>query len=265
MVSAPVLPTVPGPPSPALTLLELRALPELAASLASWPLLQQAARGDGHPVLVFPGLAGTDLSTALLRVFLADRGWDVHGWALGRNRGYVDGVQEQILERVRSLREASGRAVSLVGLSLGGLYARQAAAAAPDLVRTVVTLGATLRGHPRATHMWPLYELASGRSVDDEARLLAPAAPPAEVPTTSIFSRSDGLVAWQACVEPPGDRRESIEVVGSHSGYAVNAAALHAVADRLALPEGGWAPFDRTGWRALLYPDPHRPDPWSQP
>ena len=82
--------------------------------------------------------------------------------------------------------------------------------------------------------------------------------PPASIPATSIYTRSDGLVAWQACVEASGRRRECIEVMGSHCGLAVNAAALHAVADRLAQPEGRWAPFDRSGWRAVLYPDPTR-------
>ena len=252
------LPDIPGPPSKLLELLEVRVVPELATTLAALPLLQFAPRGDGHPVLVLPGLVATDGSTHLMRAFLADRGYAVQGWGLGRNVGLVPGLEAKMVERVRSLHGETGRAVSLVGVSLGGLYARELAARLPSAVRSVVSLGAPVRGRPRDTNVWRLYEMASGRRVDD-ARIRRPRVPPADVPTTSIFSRSDGLVAWQACVESPTDRRECIEVVGSHCGLGVNAAALHAIADRLAQPEGEWRPFDRGGWRGVLYPDPYRP------
>ena len=252
------LPDIPGPPSKLLELLELRVLPELATTLASLPLLQLAPRGDRHPVLVLPGLVATDGSTHLLRAFLADRGYAVQGWGLGRNVGLVPGLEAKMMERLRSLHADAGRAVSLVGVSLGGLYARELAARLPSAVRSVITLGAPVRGHPKDTNVWRIYEMASGRSVED-ARIRRPRLPLDEVPTTSIYSRSDGLVAWQACVETPAARRECIEVVSSHCGLGVNAAALHAIADRLAQPEDEWQPFDRTGWRSVLYPDPYRP------
>jgi len=252
------LPDIPGPPSKLLELLELRVVPELATTLAALPLLQLAPRGDGHPVLVLPGLVATDGSTQLLRAFLADRGYAVQGWGLGRNVGLVRGLEAKMVERVRSLHASGGRAVSLVGVSLGGLYARELAARLPRAVRSVISLGAPVRGHPKDTNVWRLYEMTSGRSVED-ARIRRPRVPPDHVPTTSIYSRSDGLVAWQACVEAPAAQRECIEVVGSHCGLGVNAAALHAIADRLAQPEGKWQPFDRSGWRSVLYPDPYRP------
>jgi len=170
----------------------------------------------------------------------------------------VPGLEARMLDRVRAIHERTGRAVSLVGVSLGGLYARELSARLPGAARSVITLGTPVRGHPKDTNVWQLYEMASGRSVED-ARIRRPRLPPADVPTTSIYSRSDGLVAWQACVETPDVRRECIEVVGSHCGLGVNAAALHAIADRLAQPEGGWQPFDRRGWRNVLYPDPYRP------
>ena len=253
------LPAIPGPPSKFLELLELRVVSELAATVASLPLLAQAPRGDGHPVLVLPGLIATDASTGLLRAYLRDRGHDVHGWRLGRNIGLVAGLEAKMLARVRELHGRSGRAVSLVGVSLGGIYARELAAQASAAVRSVITLGAPVRGRPKDTNVWRVYEMASGRSVDD-ARIRRPRVPPSSVPTTSIYSRTDGLVAWQACVEASGPRRECIEVMGSHCGLAINAAALHAVADRLAQPQGEWQPFDRSGWRSVLYPDPTRPE-----
>ena len=245
------------PPPAFLLALEGRAPWELAASIAAWPLLRQAPRGDGHPVIVFPGLAASDLSTLPLRAFLADRGYQPMGWDLRFNLGPRAGVLERSLERVRRIRRESGRKVSLLGWSLGGVYARELAKRAPDDVRCVVTLGSPFTGHPKANHLWRVFELASGHRLDasDEfARVHA--APP--VPTTSIFSRSDGIVAWQCCVQQAGNLAESIEVTASHIGIGMNPAAWYAVADRLSQSARRWRPFHRDGWRRWLYQDPYR-------
>ena len=245
------------PPSKILQLLELRALSEFGASLALLPLLRRAPRGDGHPVLVLPGLIASDGSTQPLRAYLADRGYEVHGWGLGRNLGLRPGVESKMKARLREIHRASGRKVSIVGWSLGGVFAREIASAVPEAVRSVITLGSPIRGNPRSTNAWRVYELASGQSVDDpKLRRPRDEAPP--VPTTSIFSRTDGIVAWQCSVEQPSDHTESIEVMGSHCGLGVNASVLYAVADRLAQPEGAWQPFDRSGLRGWVFPDPHR-------
>ena len=252
-------PAVPPPPSKFLQLLELRALSEFGISLALLPLLSRAPRGDGHPVLVLPGLIADDSSTSPLRRFLASRGYDVHGWGLGRNLGLRPGLESKMKARLRQLHRTSGRKVSIVGWSLGGVFAREIAGAVPDAVRSVITLGSPIRGNPRSTNAWRIYELASGQSVDDpKLRRPREAAPP--VPTTSIYSRTDGIVAWQTSVEPPSDRAESIEVMGSHCGLGVNASVWYAVADRLAQPDGEWQPFDRDGLRRWLFPDPARGD-----
>ncbi len=137
------------------------------------------------------------------------------------------------------------------------MFAREIAGAVPDAVRSVVTLGSPIRGNPRSTNAWRIYEWASGQSVDDpELRRPRNDAPP--VPTTSIYSRTDGIVAWQCSVEPPSDRAESIEVIGSHCGLGVNASVLYAMADRLAQPEGQWRPFERRGLERWVFPDPGR-------
>jgi hypothetical protein len=81
-------------------------------------------------------------------------------------------------------------------------------------------------------------------------------APP--LPTTSVFSRSDGIVSWKCCLQREGRIAESIEVTSSHIGIGMNPAAWYAVADRLAQPEGTWKPFHRDGWRKWLYRDPYR-------
>ena len=245
------------PPSRLLLLAEGRALWEAGAALALWPLLQLTPRGDGHPVLVLPGLVASDMSTKLLRRYLEGRGYDAHGWGLGRNLGPREGIEDGMIAKLEALHAESGRKVSLVGWSLGGVYARLLAARHPQWVRSVVTLGSPFAGSARATHAWRVYEGVSGQSAEDPRRMkhVRPTPP---VPTTSIFSRSDGLVAWRCCVQQPAERAESIEVTSSHLGISLHPAAWHAVADRLAQRPRSWQPFHREGWRRWLYPDPYR-------
>jgi pimeloyl-ACP methyl ester carboxylesterase len=247
------------PPSLGLLLLEGRAIPELGAFVASLPLLAMAPRGDGHPVLVLPGLVASDTSTRPLRAYLKNRGYAAYGWELGRNFGPLPGVEKRMVERVKELHEQHGQKVSLVGWSLGGIYARQLAKMVPGNVRSVITLGSPFAGHPRATNAWRLYEFTSGHKVDDRERHMGGnIALPPPVPTTAIFSRTDGVCAWQNCVEIEQAQVENIEVEGSHCGLGHNPAAVFAIADRLAQPEGEWKKFDRTGWRARVYRDPLR-------
>ena len=126
---------------------------------------------------------------------------------------------------VRQLRERYGRKVSLIGWSLGGIYARETAKQLPDDVRCVITLGTPFAGHPRATNAWRLYEYVSGERVDDRRNWDGiKRAPP--VPTTSIYSRTDGVVAWQCSVQEPAPQTENIEVEASHVGLGVNPAVL---------------------------------------
>jgi hypothetical protein len=247
------------PPSKILMFLEGRALNEFGAFLSAIPLLNLAAKGDGHPVLVLPGLMAGDDSTIPLRKFLKGRGYAVRGWGLGLNRGLRDGVQDHMFDLVRDFSDVHGRKISIVGWSLGGIYAREIAKILPDRVRSVITLGSPFAEGPKSTNAWRVYELASGQSVDvahDKFGGSVGETPP--VPTTAIYSRTDGICAWQGCVEKSSARSESIEVEGSHCGMAVNPAAVFAIADRLSQPEGAWMPFDRSGWRSFIFPDPAR-------
>lgn len=246
-------------PSKTLLLMEGRALHEFGAFVGALPLLSLAPRGDGHPVLVLPGLIASDVSTRPLRSFLKNRGYAVSGWNQGRNLGLRPGVQQALVTLVHDTVRQHGRKVSLVGWSLGGLYARQLAKMMPDDVRMVITLGSPFASPPKATNAWRVYELASGQSADDvDPEFGGALSDPPPVPTTAIFSRSDGVCAWQGCREQTGAMTESIEVESSHCGMGHHPAVVYAVAERLAQREGEWAPFDRSGWRSLVYPDPHR-------
>jgi len=246
------------PPSKILMFLEGRAIHEFGAFLGALPLLSLAPRGDGHPVLVLPGLVASDVSTRPLRGFLKNKGYAVSGWRQGRNLGLRHGVQEAMVDLVHELCDAHGRKISLVGWSLGGLYARQLAKMMPERVRSVITLGSPFAGHPKATNAWRVYEFASGRRADEDHRLGGALSEPPPVPTTAIFSRTDGICAWQGCMEKSSPIAESIEVESSHCGMGHHPAVVYAVADRLAQAEGEWSPFDRSGWRSLAYPDPNR-------
>ena len=247
------------PPSRTLLFLEGRALWELGAFVGSLPLLHAAPRGDGHPVLVLPGLIASDVSTRPLRGFLKGRGYAAHGWGLGRNLGPREGVEDGMRNLLLELHQLHGRKVSLIGWSLGGVFARELAKQEPHAVRQVITLGSPFAGDPRATNAWRVFEWASGQKVPERGsgridRLREP--PP--VPTTAIYSRDDGICAWQACREVAGPMTDNIEIVGSHCGLGHNPAAVYAIAERLAQPEDGWKPFAREGWKRAVYLDPER-------
>lgn len=251
-----------APPALLLRLLETRALFELTLTHASWPWLMSAPRGDGHSVIVLPGFMADDMSTIVLRHYLARCGYDVQGWGLGNNLGPRVGVEDGMLALLDAVAERSGRPVSLVGWSLGGVYARVLAAQRPQSVRCVITMGSPITGDPYATSVSHLYEMTSGTRADDKRlRALAERAP--AMPSTSIYSRSDGVVAWQCSLGCEGHERENVEVFASHLGLGVNPAVLYTVADRLAQAEGSWSPFDPKGLPFLLYPQYKRRHGWA--
>jgi pimeloyl-ACP methyl ester carboxylesterase len=239
-------------PSAFLMLLEGRAPAEFAALVAALPWLSRLPRGDGHPVLVFPGMGASDVTTLPLRRFLQGLGYVTQAWGQGLNFGPRPGVIERSAADLRALAERHGQPVSLIGWSLGGIYARELAKRHPAESRCVVTLGTPFTGHPRATNAWRIYELLTGSKVGDESMMAEiRKAPP--VPTTSIYSRTDGIVSWRCSLNEPGPLVENIEVHASHVGMGMNPLALYAVADRLAQPIGEWRSFDASGARRWFF------------
>ncbi|MCG2667468.1 alpha/beta hydrolase [Bradyrhizobium sp. GCM10023182] len=247
------------PPALGLLLAEARSLFEFNASVLLSPLLMRAPRGDGHPVLALPGFLASDLSMAPMRRYLGGLGYEAHAWRMGRNLGGLSRMREALRARLTEIHAATGRKVSLVGWSLGGVYARDLALQAPELVRYVITLGSPFANDVRATNATALYEALSGERVEDFAELREAIAGDLKVPATSIYSRADGVVNWRTCLLRPSERAENLEVYfASHIGLGVNPAALWAVADRLAQPEGEFWPFDRAGPFAIAYAPPER-------
>jgi pimeloyl-ACP methyl ester carboxylesterase len=245
------------PPSLFLMLAEARSLLEFNASLLLSPLLMRAPKGDGHPVLALPGFLASDLSMAPLRRYLKQLGYDTYAWKMGRNLGGIASRRNALKSLLTEIHTTTGRKVSIVGWSLGGIYARDLALQMPDMVRSVITLGSPFANDVRATNATRLYEALSGETVEHNSELTQAIAGDLPVPVTSIYSRTDGIVNWRTSLLRPSDTAENIEVhLASHIGLGVNAAALWAVADRLAQTEGEFHPFDRSGPFAIAYGPP---------
>ena len=238
--------------APALGLLAtepLRALLDYCASrVASMP---QPA-GDGHPVVVYPGLGGGPRTTAHLRRFLNESGYAAHDWEHGVNTG-PEGVFDDWLApleaRVRELHERTGRKASLIGWSLGDVYARDIAKRCPDAVRTVITLGTPFGALSQGNHAGGVFKILNRDRAHLAPELDARIRERPPVPTTSVFSKSDGIVSWQGCIEKKTPASESVEVHASHLGMVTNPQVLRIVANRLAQPEGEWRPFSRSSER----------------
>jgi pimeloyl-ACP methyl ester carboxylesterase len=244
-------------PGLGMLLAEARGIFEFNASLLLSPLLMRAPKGDGHPVLALPGFLASDLSMAPMRRFLKDLGYDTYAWQMGRNLGGVSRMRAGLRDRLAEIHHTTARKVSIVGWSLGGVYARYLALQAPEMVRCVVTLGSPFANDVRATNATRLYEVLSGETIEEDSGMQRAIAGDMPVPATSIYSRTDGVVNWRTCILRTSDTAENIEVhLASHVGIGVNPAALWAVADRLAQPEGQFAQFDRSGPFAIAYAPP---------
>lgn len=226
------------PPSKTLWAAELpRALWMGATRWRHRDELAAAPRGDGRTVMVLPGLFNSDSATILLRRFLTTKDYRVHAWKLGRNLGVrsVGPEAERLIARIEALAEHGP--VTLIGISLGGIMARMAAQARPDLVAGVVIIASPYAGSPRATNVWRMFETLTGERVDDPAVIARSAAiaGPLPCPSAAIWSRSDGLVSGLICRD---DATPAVEVRSSHLWVQNRPQVLAAVASILA----GWPP-----------------------
>lgn len=239
--------------NPFLLLAEGRAPLEAASLLPTAPLLLRAPKGDGHPVVVIPPFGAGDALTTVARAYLGRLGYSVHKWGrreiLGLHR-----LATVAIPRLREIHDGAGATVSLVGHSLGGIYAREIARHSPELVRGVVTVGSPFAGDLRSNYVWPMYQAVTGTRISGiPHEVMERMNEPPPVPCTAIYSRSDGVASWQSCIERTSATAENIGVQGSHMGLMHNPLVLYLIADRLAQPEGAWKPFERTGWRAMAY------------
>lgn len=266
-----------GPPSTWSSLLESRIFMEMALLPASLPLLMEAPVGDGHPVLLVPGFMAGESSLVALRLFLQNKGYDVHLWGLGRNVGFRSKHANALPQKIRYLHHITGRKVSLVGWSLGGVFSFYAAQSSLDCVRSIITLGSPVSvdvgGNQSPPTLKALYRLVSHR-MGPSAHLMQPRAKAMRerrrlpVPTSCLYSLTDGVVPPQeATIDGDPTMHENIRVPGSHIGLGFNGIVLSVIANRLAEPDGQWKPFApqgllgaalrvTTGVKALAEPSP---------
>jgi pimeloyl-ACP methyl ester carboxylesterase len=225
----------------------VRATAELAGFAAAVPMLRRLPKGDGRPVFVLPGFTASDASTQPMRWLLRTLGYNPFGWNQGVNLGPTPKVIDGMFKRFETIRRQTGQPVTLIGWSLGGLYARAIVERCSDDVRHVITMGSPFRlAIGEQTNAGTLFQMLNSRTRDDNVSALrsdgyrgAPV-----VPSTSIFTKFDGVVPWRSCLDEPGPISENLEVRGSHTGLGHNPAALLAVCDRLRLEPDEFAPFD---------------------
>lgn len=232
---------IPGRPTRAPTqweaMRELRVPLDVTRLFMKAPMLARQPRGAGQPVMVLPGFGAGDPSTAPLRHYLRWLGYEAHGWAMGTNLGHVATLLPPLIQRVQVIADAHRRRVRLVGWSLGGTLARQITRAAPPLVERVVTLASPVVGGPKYTTVGRVYE-RRGFDLDALAELADRFAElPREVPVTAVYSRTDGVVSWTACIDTVNTWVEHVEVGSTHIGMGVDPDVMRIVARRLAQPD----------------------------
>jgi pimeloyl-ACP methyl ester carboxylesterase len=208
--------------------------------------------------LVLPGFLADDRTTIGLRFHLRWLGYKTHGWQLGRNVGPTKQIVEGMRRTLDALATEHEQRVSVIGWSLGGVYARELARDAPDQVRQVISLGSPFRlTSLDQTRTGRVYERLRPRH--EERYQVPPYAArddPLPVPSSAFYTRTDGIVAWRTCVQMVGAQAENIEVRGAHCGLGHNAAAAYAIGDRLAQREGEWRPFRPPAALRYLFPHP---------
>jgi len=248
--------TTPKPPSLFWTFSEGRAIFEMGGFYSMRPFLKHLPKGDGHPVIVLPGFFASDFSTRPLRSALKELGYEPHAWGLGRNLKFNRKREAQLLALLDRVYTRHERKVSIVGWSLGGVFAREIAKLSPEKVRSVISLGSPIAAHRNYSNARRIYDQINGAPEDNESERMAQLHVPPSAPTTSIFTKTDGIVAWRGSIQhdhEANSQTENIEVPASHFGLGVNPFVLYAVADRLSQPEGDWKPFDFKGLKKVFY------------
>ena len=249
------------------SLLELRAPLEAMTLMATMPLLKKAPLGDGQPVLVIPGFMTGDGATYILRRYLKQQGLVAYPWEQGRNPGLRLEIYQNLEKRIDELYSRHGRAVSVVGWSLGGLYARVLGHKMPGKIRQVITLGSPFAINSSISTeevgvSGPVVKLYEKLNPDNEHDKLASGEPfwenPPPVPSTAIYSENDGIASWCYCIDDTSERVENISVFGSHMGLTHNPLVLYVLAERLSQPERFWKPFKPHGINNLLFAKPRK-------
>ena len=224
-----------APPSALNTLLEVRAPLELLSLLPYSPKLLLAPRGDGRPVVLAPGFGANEKSLWPLGRYLKFLGYRVFSWGLGKNRGQVEKNIEEFGEVVVALHEQCQESLTLVGWSLGGVVSREVARLHDNAVREVITMGTPIIGGPKYTAIANSFAKKRNFDLDElEVEIHRRNSIGIKQPVTSIYSKSDGVVGWQASLDVYNEQANNVRVASSHLGLGVNPKTWLIIADLLA-------------------------------
>ena len=235
-----------------------RVIAEFGSTAMLQPILNRLPEGDGHTIITIPGFMGADGSTSQLRRFLVKRGYNAIPWSKGRNAAdkqpssldafleYRESIEDEVAEQVRAEYERSGRKVTLIGWSLGGLYSVALAHRFPQWVRQVITLG-TPFGDPRGTSLYNIMGRVYNNEVEvDEGALErwvqhTYRGGELRVPILTLYSESDGIVG-AGIARCEGDPRyvTNIAVMASHVGFPFNPLVYGVIANHLVEPHERW-------------------------
>ena len=173
-------------------------------------LLNKLPLGDGHGVMVIPGFMGDDPYNRSLVGFLNKLGYRASGWEMGRNLGVKSFSADNLRVKLKRLAQRGGGPVSLIGHSLGGIYAREIARMEPGAIRQVISLGTPFgEGRDSGSHASRFHKrLNPSYEADPNLQHLEdglPVAPP--VPTTAIYTKADGIVTWRTTIQEDGHQQ----------------------------------------------------------
>ncbi|MEM9255092.1 MAG: alpha/beta hydrolase [Pseudomonadota bacterium] len=245
---------------------------EFSSTAVLAPLLRRLPKGDGHSIMILPGFMGADGSTATLRRMLRQRGYNAIPWGLGRNAANVrsrdlddflahrSAMEDRIGAMVEQEYIRSGGKLTLIGWSLGGLYAVALAHRYPNCLRQVITLG-TPYGDPRGTALYSVMGNLYNREVDEEAleRWVNHTyrAGDLQVPVLALYSETDGIVG-PGIARCEADPRyvTNVAIPASHVGFPFNPLVFAVIANYLAPPEERWRVFNRGKLRCWMAPAP---------
>ena len=228
-----VLKVIEAPPLSGL-IRETRGFLELPRLLLRFRDLAQQPRGQGQPIMLLPGYGAGDGSTLILKSYLRLLGYHVHGWGLGRNSGDVANLFPRVLRRISSFAHRTRQQVRLIGWSLGGYFAREAARERPDLIQRVITLGTPVMGGPKYTVVARRFQRRGIDMAAIEAEIALRNQISLCTPVTAIYSRGDAVVAWEACIDQNGTTVEHVEVRTTHVGLGFSPEVYKIIAQRLA-------------------------------
>lgn len=194
-------------------------------------------RGDGHTVLVLPGFMTGDFATRILIMWLRDVGYDARGWGSGVNWGPTPAALTRCAALVDEANMRTGQKVSLIGRSLGGVFARELAKDSPAKIHRVITLGTPIR-FPIKTPLSPFAETMSVRFDQSFTKRMPDLVRNPPVPVTAFYSRSDGIVPWRSCLVDEAPGAENVEVDSPHTIMGSHPVAMRIIAERLASKSG---------------------------